>query len=57
MSDSLKDYNFSDKSVPIGTLEVGRTTIELTWSECNKIMQTLKDAQATHRQKIKLGMF
>ncbi len=57
MSDSLKDYNFSDKSVPIGTLEVGRTTIELTWSECNKVMEILKDAQATHRQKIKLGMF
>ena len=57
MSNSLTDYNFSDKSTPIGTLEVGRTTIELTWSECNKIMETLKDAQATHRQKIKLGMF
>lgn len=57
MSNSLTDYNFSDKSMPIGTLEVGRTSIELTWSECNKIMEILKDAQTTHRQKIKLGMF
>ena len=33
------------------------TQMNETWSECSKIMETLQDAQLTHRQKIRLGMF
>jgi len=53
----LSESNYSDRSIPIGTLEVGSVSIDLTWSECSKIMETLETAQQTHRQKIRLGLF
>lgn len=57
MSDSINESNHIDKSMPIGTLEVGNHSIDLTWSECTKIIQTLENAQITHKQKIRLGIF
>lgn len=57
MTNQMNESNYSDKSIPIGTLEVGKFSVDLTWSECSKIMETLQDAQLTHRQKIRLGMF
>lgn len=57
MTDKMNESNYSDRSIPIGTLEVGSVSIDLTWSECSKIMETLEAAQQTHRQKIRLGLF
>lgn len=57
MTDQMNESNYSDRSIPIGTLEVGNVSIDLTWSECSKIMETLETAQLTHRQKIRLGLF
>jgi len=57
MTDEMNESNYSDRSIPIGTLEVGNVSIDLTWSECSKIMETLETAQQTHRQKIRLGLF
>jgi len=57
MTDQMNESNYSDRSTPIGTLEVGNVSIDLTWSECSKIMETLEAAQQTHRQKIRLGLF
>jgi hypothetical protein len=57
MTDQMNESNYSDRSIPIGTLEVGNVSIDLTWSECSKIMETLETAQQTHRQKIRLGLF
>ncbi len=57
MSTQMNESNCSDRSIPIGTLEVGNFSVDLTWSECSKIITTLEDAQLTHRQKIRLGMF
>lgn len=57
MSDNLNESNYTDKSQPIGTLEIGNVSVDLTWSECAKIMETLENAQLTHRQKIRLGLF
>ena len=57
MTDQMNESNYSDRSIPIGTLEVGNVSIDLTWAECSKIMETLETAQQTHRQKIRLGLF
>lgn len=57
MTNEMNESNYSDKSIPIGALEVGNLKVDLTWSECSKIIETLEDAKLTHRQKIRLGLF
>lgn len=57
MSNSITETNVKDRSTSIGNLIVGNRNIELTYSECNKVMEVLLDAQHTIRQKQKLGMF
>ena len=57
MSNSVTETNVKDRSTSIGNLIVGNRNIELTYSECNKVMEVLLDAQHTIRQKQKLGMF
>jgi len=57
MSNSITETNVKDRSTSIGNLMVGNRNIELTYSECNKVMEVLLDAQHTIRQKQKLGMF
>jgi hypothetical protein len=41
----------------IGSLLIGSYEIPLTYSECNRIMETLAIAQHTHRQKKNLNVF
>ena len=36
---------------------IGNRSVDLTWSECNKLMQTLSDAQLIHKRKIQMGLF
>jgi len=57
VSDSITEANYKDKSQPIGTLVIGNRNVDLTWSECTKLMQTLSDAQLIHRRKIQMGLF
>jgi hypothetical protein len=57
MSNSITETNVKDRSTIIGSLIVGNRHIELTYSECNRVMEILLDAQTTVRQKQKLGMF
>ena len=57
MSDMITESNYKDKSQPIGTLVIGNRSVDLTWSECNKLMQTLTDAQLIHGRKIQMGLF
>lgn len=57
ISDSLSEHNIGGKATPIGKLLVGNQKIELTYSECNKIITTLADAQLIIKQKQKLGIF
>ena len=57
VSDSITEANYKDKSQPIGTLVIGNRSVDLTWSECTKLMQTLSDAQLVHRRKIQMGLF
>ena len=57
MSNSLTEINVKDRSTAIGSLIVGNNQVELTYSECNRVMEILLDAQSTIRQKQKLGMF
>ena len=57
MSENLNESNYGDKSLPIGTLEIGNFSVDLTWAECTKVAETLEAAQLTHRQKIRLGLF
>ena len=57
LSDSLNEGNITNKTKPIGKLIVGNQRIELTYSECNKIITTLSDAQLIVKQKQKLGIF
>lgn len=57
ISDSITESNVGEKSTAIGKLLVGNQKIELTYSECNKIITTLADAQLIIKQKQKLGIF
>lgn len=57
ISDSLSEHNIGGKATPIGKLIVGNQKIELTYSECNRIITTLADAQLIIKQKQKLGIF
>ena len=57
ISDSLSEHNIGGKATPIGKLLVGNQKIELTYSECNRIITTLADAQLIIKQKQKLGIF
>jgi len=57
ISDSLTESNINTKTNPIGKLIVGNQRVELTYSECNKIISTLSDAQLIIKQKQKLGIF
>lgn len=57
MSNKITITNYKDRSIPIGDLLVGNQRVELTWSECNKIITTLEDAKSTHHRKIQLGLF
>tara|TARA_B100000768_G_C11017052_1_gene264527 strand:+ start:194 stop:487 length:294 start_codon:yes stop_codon:yes gene_type:complete len=57
MSSNINERNYKERSNPIGDLVVGGKRVELTWSECNKIITTLEDAKSTHHRKIQLGLF
>ena len=57
MSNSVTETNVKNRSTVIGSLIVGKHHVELTYSECNRVMEILLDAQTTVRQKQKLGMF
>tara|TARA_R110001592_G_scaffold10240_1_gene53493 strand:+ start:768 stop:1064 length:297 start_codon:yes stop_codon:yes gene_type:complete len=57
LSDKVTLSNYKERSNPIGDLVVGGKRVELTWSECNKIITTLEDAKSTHHRKIQLGLF
>lgn len=56
MSSNINEFNYKDKSLPIGLLKVGNKEIELTSYECNKIISTLENAILIHDRKIKLGI-
>jgi hypothetical protein len=57
MSSTINESNYTDKGLSIGSLLIGKHSIDLTYSECNRIIQTLDNAQSTHKQKIRLGLF
>ncbi len=57
LSSNINLNNYKDRSVPIGYLLVGNQRVELTWSECNKVITTLEDAKSSHHRKIQLGLF
>lgn len=57
MSDKITLANYKERTNPIGDLLVGGKKVELTWSECNKIITTLEDAKTSHQRKIQLGLF
>ena len=57
MSNKITLANYKERSNPIGDLLVGGKRVELTWSECNKIITTLEDAKTSHQRKIQLGLF
>lgn len=57
ISNALSEHNIANKATTIGKLTIGNREIELTYSECNKIISTLSDAQLTVKQKQKLGIF
>ena len=57
MSNSVTETNVKNRSTVIGSLIVGKHHIELTYSECNRVMEILLNTQTTVRQKQKLGMF
>ena len=40
----------------IGSLVIGGKKFEITWSEANRIMDTLKDAQVQYNNAKRLGM-
>jgi len=57
MNQEISEADFSsNEQCTIGTLEIGGKSIPLTFSECNKIIETLEDAKHTHRQIYKLGL-
>jgi hypothetical protein len=57
MNDAVTKSNYTKKDLPIGELQIGNRFVELTWSECSKLIETLQLAQLTHNQKIRLGVF
>jgi hypothetical protein len=57
LSELLSEHNIANKTMPIGKLIIGNQKIELTYSECNKIIATLSNAQLIVKQKQKLGIF
>jgi hypothetical protein len=58
MNDGLTEKDFRESDNPIiGDLLIGDKRIPLTFSECNRIMETLGDAKHTHHQTYKLGLF
>jgi hypothetical protein len=57
LSDTLTEHNIGQKTTPIGKLVIGNYQIELTYSECNKIISTLEDAQLITKQSRRLGIF
>lgn len=57
LSNLICESNIGNKSTPIGNLIVGDRKIELTYSECNRIISTLMDAQLIFKQQKKLGIF
>jgi hypothetical protein len=58
MNDGLTEKDFRNEDNPvIGELILGDKKISLTFSECNRIMETLHDAKHTHHQIYKLGLF
>jgi hypothetical protein len=58
MNDGLTEKDFREAEQPIiGELLIGDKKIPLTFSECNRIMETLHDAKHTHHQIYKLGLF
>jgi len=57
LSSNINLKNYRDRSIPIGDLLVGNQRVNLTWSECNKVIQTLEDAKSAHQRKIQLGLF
>tara|TARA_R110000851_G_scaffold145337_1_gene284758 strand:- start:16 stop:300 length:285 start_codon:yes stop_codon:yes gene_type:complete len=56
-SDSINEFNYKDKSIPIGNLKMGDRAVNLTVSEMVRVITTLEDAIAAHRKKIKLGLY
>ena len=56
-TNEINEFNYKDKSIPIGNLKVGDTKLNLTEAECSRVISTLEDAIAVHRKKIKLGLY
>lgn len=56
-TNEINEFNYKDKSIPIGNLKIGDRRLSLTIAECNRVISTLEDAIAVHRKKIKLGLY
>ena len=56
-TDVINEFNYKDKSIPIGTLKVGSREVEITSAECKRIITTLEEVLISHQKKIKLGLY
>ena len=56
-TDAINEFNYKDKSIPVGALKVGSKQVEMTAAECKKIITTLEEVLTTHQKKIKLGLY
>ena len=56
MNENITEFNFKDKSLPIGTLHLAGKEIELTEYEINKLIKTLENSLAIHDKRISLGL-
>ena len=56
-TDAINEFNYKDKSIPVGALKVGSKQVEITVAECKKIITTLEEVLTTHQKKIKLGLY
>ena len=50
------DIERRDQRPIIGNLILGNSEFEMTYSECNRIIETLQNAMHAHNQKVKLGL-
>tara|TARA_Y100000816_G_C26106366_1_gene588139 strand:+ start:1957 stop:2241 length:285 start_codon:yes stop_codon:yes gene_type:complete len=56
-TDVINEFNYKDKSIPVGTLKIGSKQVDITTAECKRIISTLEEVLTTHQKKIKLGLY
>ena len=55
-NDDFVNYNSKHVRPTVGILTVGNHSMPLTMPECDKLIETLKDARYTFEQKYRLGL-